>query len=175
MNRREFLRSLVVSSILIGISVVGVDEMINLAKGTSQTLNSPPPQILTTAQRTTAGQQTTQAQTSPQTTASTPPGYVLIAAQTQLIGKTYVYFNHPTGGSSILVSASSQWKAFSAVCTHRPCTVNFTGSNLYCPCHGGSFSTVNGAVTGGPPPSALAEYGVQLLNGNVYVSSTRIN
>jgi Rieske Fe-S protein len=70
-----------------------------------------------------------------------------------------LHFNHPTGGSSILISVSGVWKAFSAICTHRPCTVDYTGSSLYCPCHGGSFSTANGAVTGGP--SAKPSCGVR--------------
>jgi Rieske Fe-S protein len=181
MNRREFLRSLVASSVLIGIGVIGIDQMINLTKGSPG--SAPPSQILTLTRTTTgsgASSESTQVQISGQisqqtTTASPPQGYVLIAPQSQLSGKTYAYFNHPSGGSSILVNVSGQWKAFSAVCTHRPCTVDYTGSGLYCPCHGGSFSTANGAVTGGPPPSPLAEYGVQLLSGNVYVSSSRIN
>jgi Rieske Fe-S protein len=65
--------------------------------------------------------------------------------------------------------------AFSATCTHRPCTVNFQGSDLYCPCHGATFNATNGAVTRGPAQASIAEYGVIEQDGGVYVSDARIN
>ncbi|BCS55229.1 ubiquinol-cytochrome c reductase iron-sulfur subunit [Geobacter sp. SVR] len=48
--------------------------------------------------------------------------------------------------------------AFSAVCTHLGCIVQWQqGQNQFlCPCHGGQFSS-EGAVLGGPPPKPLAK------------------
>jgi len=100
---------------------------------------------------------------------------VLVAQASSLNGRTSAYFNHPSHGSSILVSLNGQWKAFSSTCTHRPCTVDFQSSELYCPCHGATFSAENGSVTRGPAQVALAEYGVIEQNGGVYVSNSRIN
>ena len=74
-----------------------------------------------------------------------------------------------------MLSLNGQWKAFSATCTHRPCTVDFQGSELYCPCHGATFSASNGSVTRGPAPTKLGEYGVIEQNGGVYVSNSAIN
>ena len=116
-----------------------------------------------------------QGQTQSQTQAQTPAGYIYVAPASAVAGKTSAYFNHPTGGSCILVDYSGQWRAFSAICTHAGCAVDFTGSSLYCPCHGGNFSPANGAVQSGPPPSPLAEYGVVVQNGNLYVSKSIVN
>ncbi len=104
-----------------------------------------------------------------------PAGYVLVAALSQLSGKNAAYFTHPTFGSSILVNVNGQWKAFSSTCTHQPCTVGYNGSSIQCPCHGGTFDPSTGAVTGGPPPSRLAEYATLISNNNLYVGNSVIN
>ena len=104
--------------------------------------------------------------------ASQPPaGYFLAASLSQLAGKTSAYFNHPVHGTSILVNYGGQWNAFSATCTHAPCTVQFGGSTITCPCHNGKYNPSNGAVVGGPPPRPLTQYQVLVQDGNVYVSS----
>ena len=117
----------------------------------------------------------TQASTTTNANSAPPSGYILLAPLSDVSGKTYAYFNHPTFGSSILINYNGTWKAFSAICTHAGCTVNYTSSELYCPCHRGYFSAVNGSVTGGPPPRPLPEYGIQILNGNIYVGNSVIN
>jgi Rieske Fe-S protein len=99
----------------------------------------------------------------------------LVAQISSLSGKSSVYFNHPSHGNSILINLSGQWKAFSATCTHRPCTVNYQSSELYCPCHGATFSASNGSVTRGPAQTKLGEYGVIEQDGGVYVSNAVIN
>ena len=62
-------------------------------------------------------------------------------------------------GNVIVIKTSTGYEALSLICTHQGCTVNYTGSRFVCPCHGGTFS-ITGAVTGGPPPSALTKYTV---------------
>lgn len=99
-----------------------------------------------------------------------PAGYLFVAPLSVLAGKTFAYFHHPTQGVCILVDYGGQWRAFSAICTHAGCTVQFTGSQIYCPCHSGSFSPVNGSVLGGPPPSQLPELVVRAQGGNLYVA-----
>ena len=180
MNRREFVRSLVTSGVLLGISLVGVGEMITLAKR-GATSNPSSLEIATSNQQTTSATTTLEtiqrvsSQTTHQTSAAAPSGYILVTALSALSGKTYAYFTHPTAGSALILNSGGVWKVFSATCTHRPCTVNYTGSDIYCPCHGATFSAANGAVTGGPAPRPLPEYGVQIISGNVYVSTARVN
>ncbi|HVN78894.1 MAG TPA: Rieske (2Fe-2S) protein, partial [Terriglobia bacterium] len=47
----------------------------------------------------------------------------------------------------------TEWRAFSAVCTHLNCTVQFRDSTrqIWCACHNG-FYDLNGKVVSGPPP-----------------------
>ena len=162
MNRREFIERLLVVSAFGVVSLAGVVELFNkIETKPSQTL---PTQNISQALTTQSG-----------VSGSGPSGYVFVTAMSNLAGKSQAYFNHPKYGSSILFYYSGGWRAFSAVCTHTGCTVNFTGSSIFCPCHSGSFSPSNGAVTGGPPPSRLAEYGVQIFNNNLYVSNVIIN
>ena len=53
--------------------------------------------------------------------------------------------------------------AFSAVCTHLECTVQFKAdtSQLWCPCHNGTYD-LGGNVVSGPPPRALEKFVVNL-------------
>ena len=184
MDRREFIRrtSLVVIFGSIGALAFleAIGKLTSPAQATviqtigggagNQTQALTGPQTQTQLQ-TQTGSQT---QTS-QTQSQTPAGYVYVAPLSALGGKSSAYFKHPTGGTSILIDYGAQWRAFSAICTHAGCVVDFTGSSLYCPCHAGYFDPTNGAVQGGPPPSPLAEYGVVIQNGDIYVSKNVIN
>ena len=77
--------------------------------------------------------------------------------------------NHVGGyvisNNAVVRNTSSGYNALSLVCTHAGCTVNYSGSSFYCPCHGGSYDN-NGNVTGGPPPSALKQLTVT-QSGNI--------
>jgi len=62
-------------------------------------------------------------------------------------------------------------KAFSAICTHLGCVVNWNGKKnvIQSPCHEGLFNPVTGAVVGGPPPRPLPPYELTIKDGKVYV------
>ena len=64
----------------------------------------------------------------------------------------------PFGGKpAILVrTTDGDLRAFSAVCTHLECTVQFKAdtSQLWCPCHNGIYD-LGGNVVSGPPPRGL--------------------
>src|SRR5215471_10616903 len=57
----------------------------------------------------------------------------------------------------------SDWRAYSAVCTHLNCTVQFDDARqgIWCACHNGLYD-MNGKVVGGPPPRALEPYTVHV-------------
>ncbi len=175
MNRREFIRSLVVSSALLATSGIGFAEIVTIAKTKNQQPVASVTQSTVQTLQSSSTTVSTSSQQQQQTTTAVPSGYVLITQLSALGSETSAYFTHPNFGSSIFVNVSGQWKAFSAICTHRVCTLDYVGSSIYCPCHGATFSPSNGSVTRGPAPTAIAEYGVQILNGNVYVSLNRIN
>ena len=65
----------------------------------------------------------------------------------------------------------TEWRAFSAVCTHLNCTVQFRDSTrqIWCACHNG-FYDLNGKVVSGPPPRPLEEFVVHVRGDEVVVS-----
>ncbi len=68
-------------------------------------------------------------------------------------------------------SSETQWRAFSAVCTHLNCTVQYKpdGHVIWCACHNGTYD-LNGNVVSGPPPKPLDEYVVRLRGDEVFIS-----
>jgi Rieske Fe-S protein len=61
-----------------------------------------------------------------------------------------------------------EFKAFSAVCTHRGCTVNFVSDGkIHCPCHGSAFNVADGSVANGPAKKPLGSKSVTVLNGQI--------
>ncbi len=64
-----------------------------------------------------------------------------------------------------------EWKAFSAVCTHLNCTVQFRDDTrqIWCACHNGTYD-LNGKVVSGPPPAPLEEFTVRLRGDDVVVA-----
>lgn len=77
-------------------------------------------------------------------------------------------------GSSalILVRTPETVKAFSAICTHLGCIVDWDEEQhrFVCPCHGGAFD-LTGRVIAGPPPRPLPAYAVHVVNGKIYVTA----
>jgi len=176
MNRREFVRTVIATTTLMAVGATGIFEIAAKlgANQSSAQLQSQEVQLPPVSSQT--SQASTQASAPSQSSSwVAPSGYVLVAQVSSLAGKTSAYFDHPSLGTSILLSLNGQWKAFSATCTHRPCTVEFASSEIYCPCHGATFNPSDGSVTRGPAQVALAEYGVIEQNGGVYVSNSLIN
>ena len=62
-------------------------------------------------------------------------------------------------GKKIVITqpTEGEFKGFTAVCTHRGCTVNTVTDTINCRCHGSMFSIETGEPVGGPAPSPLAE------------------
>jgi thiosulfate dehydrogenase [quinone] large subunit len=84
-------------------------------------------------------------------------------------GQAATYSDPSSGAPDILIrTEDGSLKAFSAVCTHAGCTVGYDGSQIYCPCHGGTFSPETGEVTGGPPPTPLEPKQVLEQGGQIY-------
>jgi thiosulfate dehydrogenase [quinone] large subunit len=65
-----------------------------------------------------------------------------------------------------------EFRAFSAICPHAGCQVQFDGSNdlFVCPCHGSTFNAATGAVLQGPAATGLSPIPVALgTKGQLYV------
>jgi Rieske Fe-S protein len=108
----------------------------------------------------------------------TPPE-VIEAAQNSVVagkaselaantGKIFKFGNKP----GLLVRTSSgEVKAFSAVCTHLDCIVQYRpeSKQIWCACHNGQYN-LNGQNVGGPPPRPLEEYTVNTRGDEIIVS-----
>ena len=85
----------------------------------------------------------------------------------------------PEGGGKIFGSeqvvvtqpAASQFKAFSAICTHQGCIVsNISSGDIECGCHGSRFSIKDGSVVNGPATQPLQSLTATVANGEITVS-----
>lgn len=70
-------------------------------------------------------------------------------------------------------TASGELRAFSAVCTHLNCTVQYRAdvSHIWCACHNGHFD-LNGQNIAGPPPRPLEAYVVNVRGNQIVVSKS---
>ena len=85
----------------------------------------------------------------------------------------------PTGGAkqivyggtnTIILRTPQSVRAFSMICTHLGCTIEWQAGNneFYCPCHDGRYDAF-GEVTAGPPPVPLEEFPVKISGDQVIV------
>jgi Rieske Fe-S protein len=73
----------------------------------------------------------------------------------------------------LLRLSENDWRAFSAVCTHLGCIVQYDPKRqlIWCACHNGTYN-LHGQVISGPPPRPLQEYAVHLRDEDVVISRT---
>lgn len=83
-------------------------------------------------------------------------------------GKIFNFGGRP---ALLIHTANGEWRAFSAVCTHLNCTVQYREQTqqIWCACHNGLYD-LNGKVIGGPPPRPLEEYTAHVQGDGVVVS-----
>lgn len=86
----------------------------------------------------------------------------------------------PVGGSKLVQGGAipillirltkTEYRAFSAVCTHLGCLVQWRPleKDIFCPCHGGRYDA-EGKVLGGPPPRPLSPYPATVVGGDVEI------
>lgn len=85
-------------------------------------------------------------------------------------GEIFRFGNQP----AILVrTPANELKAFSAVCTHLSCIVQYRSdvSHIWCACHNGHYD-LNGKNIIGPPPKPLEAYTVNVKGDQIVVSKT---
>ncbi len=75
------------------------------------------------------------------------------------------------GKKAILINNKGKISAFSKICTHLGCEVEWQADKkeFFCPCHKGHFNA-DGKNIAGPPPRPLDRYKVTVKDGNIYVS-----
>jgi len=95
----------------------------------------------------------------------------VVAAQAgELATNTAKMFRFGNRPALLIHTPYGELKAFSAVCTHLNCTVQYDedSSVIWCACHNGKFD-LNGQVISGPPPRPLEAYQVNVRGDDVIV------
>jgi Rieske Fe-S protein len=85
-------------------------------------------------------------------------------------GKIFKFGSRP----ALLVRiADGSYRAFSAVCTHLNCTVQYRSDlrEIWCACHNGLYD-LEGRNISGPPPRPLDVYEVHIQGEDVVVTRT---
>ena len=82
-------------------------------------------------------------------------------------GKIIKFGNKPV---IVVRKTNGDYVAFSAVCTHLDCIVQFRKDygQIYCACHNGRYD-LNGRNVSGPPPAPLQKYGIAIKDNEVIV------
>jgi thiosulfate dehydrogenase [quinone] large subunit len=81
------------------------------------------------------------------------------------IGGTFNFVHSTKGVPSILFRTKVGVFAYSAICTHQGCSVNYdkASKHLVCPCHGAEYDPANGAkVLSGPANTPLGKINVKV-------------
>jgi thiosulfate dehydrogenase [quinone] large subunit len=84
--------------------------------------------------------------------------------------------NDPAFGPILLIHLDNgQFVAYSSICTHAGCQVQFdpSGKDIICPCHGAVYDPYHGAqVLGGPAPFPLQTIPIRYdaATGNIYLN-----
>ena len=81
------------------------------------------------------------------------------------IGGTFNFIHSTQGMPAILFRTKVGVFAYSAICTHQGCTVNYdkASKHLKCPCHGAEFDPANGAkAVAGPTQTPLGKINVKV-------------
>jgi Rieske Fe-S protein len=75
------------------------------------------------------------------------------------------------GRKALLVNQNGKIKAFSKICTHLGCEVEWKPEEniFFCPCHLGKFDA-NGKNIAGPPPRPLDQFKVEVKDNYVFVT-----
>lgn len=86
-------------------------------------------------------------------------------------GKIFRFGNKP---GILIKTPTGDIRAFSAVCTHLECTVQYRSDlqQIWCACHNGHYD-LNGLNISGPPPRPLERYEVKIKADKIYVFKNR--
>ena len=85
-------------------------------------------------------------------------------------GKIFKFGSRP---ALLVCLVDGGYRAFSAVCTHLNCTVQYRSDlrEIWCACHNG-FYDLEGRNVSGPPPRPLERYEVHVQGEDVVVTRT---
>ncbi len=101
-----------------------------------------------------------------------PATQSVVAAQaSQVKTNSGMLFKFGSKPGLLIRTPDGELQAFSAVCTHLDCTVQYKSdtSQIWCACHNGTYD-LQGNVVSGPPPRPLERLVVNQRGADVVVS-----
>jgi len=107
----------------------------------------------------------------PPEVAEAPVNRVLAAKLSELPMNSGKVFRFGSKPGLVVRTATGEVRAFSAVCTHLNCTVQYRGDfqHVWCACHNGHYD-LQGKNISGPPPRPLEVYKVDVAGDDIYVT-----
>jgi len=106
-----------------------------------------------------------------------PPRVVESSASSVVAGKvaeikpnTGKIFKFGSKPGILLQTPAGEYRAFSAICTHLDCTVQYREEEklIWCACHNGRYD-LTGKNISGPPPRPLEEFKVNVRGDEIIV------
>ncbi|MBZ5498421.1 MAG: Rieske 2Fe-2S domain-containing protein [Acidobacteriia bacterium] len=84
------------------------------------------------------------------------------------VGKIFKFGSKP---GLLIQTPAGEYRAFSAVCTHLDCTVQYSTDEklIWCACHNGRYD-LTGKNISGPPPRPLEAFTVNVRGDEIVVS-----
>jgi cytochrome b6-f complex iron-sulfur subunit len=97
-------------------------------------------------------------------TAATNEADAGAASDPEFLEKGYKIVRFGSEPVIVVRTSETEFRAFSAVCTHLACIVEYSRARqqITCNCHNAQFN-LQGQVVGGPPPRPLAPFAVHLV------------
>ena len=95
---------------------------------------------------------------------------VLAAHVPEMKPNTAKTFRFGTRPGLLVETATGEYRAMSATCTHLGCTVQYRPDlrEIWCACHNGMYD-LNGRNISGPPPRPLEAFEVQVRGDDIFV------
>jgi cytochrome b6-f complex iron-sulfur subunit len=96
---------------------------------------------------------------------------VVAGSVNEIAANTGKIFKFGTKPGILVRTPAGELKAFSAVCTHLDCIVQYRPDTkqIWCACHNGQYN-MSGQNVGGPPPRPLEEFVVNTRGDEIVVS-----
>jgi Rieske Fe-S protein len=107
----------------------------------------------------------------PPRSAESQTGRILAGRRSELPPGSGKIFRFGAKPGIVIATAGGEIRAFTAVCTHLACTVQYRKDlqHIWCACHDGHYS-LEGVPIAGPPPRPLERYDVALKDDEIWVS-----
>ncbi len=98
----------------------------------------------------------------------------LAAKEDEIAPGAFKIFAFGAQPAILIRDAAGDFRAFSAVCTHLGCTVQYRASDklIWCACHNGLYD-LEGRNVSGPPPRPLERFDVHIAGDDVVVEKAK--